>query len=163
VSESAVSAVAAPAEDVDYSAAVQGITPGALGYLYGYEPVLVLGAEETGEIEIARFGSFEYVDGRDLNVGPRTAKPTHMLPVVPSPEDRVAGLEEQVRVLTDLLGQMARASGHGSLAPPEPAPAVAAPAGATPFEPPPAALVPAEPPSALAPDAPPAPAPEAPA
>jgi hypothetical protein len=158
--------------------------PGSLAFLYGYEPVVIFGVEPDGKVELARFAAFEYHDPADLNVGPRQAKPSTLLPLPPSPEDRVAELTKQVEVLTALVAQLAHASGQGSLAAGIPgssdaaaklaaaAPTIApgdapAPPASAPEQPPPAEPAPAAPaqpfgPAPVAPAAEP-PAPDAPA
>lgn len=92
----------------DQSAAAQGVpAAGSLAYLYGHEPVVIFGElEKDGTVEVARFASFEYLPATDLNVGARAAKPEVLLPVPPTPADKVAALEATVAAQSEQLAKL---------------------------------------------------------
>ena len=77
-------------------------TPGQFAFQYGYIPCVVFGVSDDGQVEVARFAGFEYLDPRDLS-SKRGPLPTDALPPPPDPGDRIAGLERQVETLLGIL------------------------------------------------------------
>lgn len=118
----------------DYTLDPAKLTAGSLAYLYGYQPVIVFTDEGDGSIECYRLGDQAFYPASDLSTV-RGQRPDALGPDVPQSGDRIAALEDQVRVLTDLLKnqQAAQASSTSTttatVAAPEPAPVEGAASG----------------------------------